>query len=114
MVGAMARYGVKVIGTGQTFYVIAYLPDEGQFRRGPMSEDEAVEYARDLTRHLKSVAATPFDMHEIAQGQSTAAVEQLEPIIESSPLKRSEFRRALITFTLAIGMLVYVLSLLKW
>lgn len=53
----MARYGVRVIGTGRSWYVLADLPGNEQYRRGPMSEPAAMAVAKDLSDELQAMAA---------------------------------------------------------
>lgn len=53
----MARYGVQVIGRGRQCFVVANIPGEGGFKKGPMPEDEAMELAESLVVELTRLQA---------------------------------------------------------
>lgn len=55
----MARYGVQVIGRGRQCFVLANLPGEGGYRKGPLLEEEAVALAESLAQDLKSLKSKP-------------------------------------------------------
>lgn len=64
----MARYAVRVVGSGRSWFVLARIPgDESAYRKGPMSEAAALAIAQDLTVQLQEMEA-----EEQAQRQSTA------------------------------------------
>lgn len=52
----MARYGVQVVGRGRQCFVVANLPSEGGFRKGPMPEAEAMALAQQMSEELRAVA----------------------------------------------------------
>lgn len=54
----MAKYGVQVIGRGRQCFVVANIPGDSGYRKGPMPEDEALALARQMALELTALTAS--------------------------------------------------------